>query len=153
MADSDHTKSDVLVTSIVIFGLILVRLNLTIIDPLISIIIALIIIKTGIDILKNNFNILLDANVIPTANIYNIVNKIDGVENVHNIRTRGTTSNVYLDMHLVVDSNLSMKEAFNISICCKEKIKESYDEIKDVLIHLETEEGLSDAVEWENSEK
>lgn len=149
MADSDHTKSDVLVTSIVIFGLVLVRLNLTIIDPIISIIIALVIVKTGVDILKNNFNILLDANVMPTANIYNIVNKIDGVENVHNIRTRGTTSNVYVDMHLVVNSNMTMKEAFDISTCCKESIIDSYDEIKEVLIHLESEEGLSDAIDWD----
>ncbi|RAP51894.1 MAG: hypothetical protein BZ133_02080 [Methanosphaera sp. SHI613] len=147
IADSDHTKSDVMVTSIVIFGLILVRLNLSIIDPIISIIIALIIIKTGIEILKNNFNILLDANVIPTANIYNIVYKIDGVRNIHNVRTRGTTSNVYVDMHMVVDSDLSMKEAYEISEQCKKSLIDSYDEIKDVLIHLESEEGLYDAKE------
>ncbi|MDO5825022.1 MAG: hypothetical protein BZ137_02675 [Methanosphaera sp. rholeuAM130] len=149
IADSDHTKSDVLVTSIVIIGLILVRLNLSIIDPIVSIIIALVIIKTGIDILKDNFNILLDANVIPTANIYNIVYKIDGVKNVHNVRTRGTTSNVYVDMHLVVNSDLSMKEAYSISRCCKDTLIDSYDEVKDVLIHLETEEGMDDMVDFD----
>ena len=149
MADSDHTKSDVMVTSIVIFGLILVRLNLSMIDPVISIIIALLIVKTGIDILKNNFNILLDANVIPTANMYNILYRIDGVENVHNLRTRGTTSNVYVDMHLVVDSSLSVKDAYKISESCKKALIDSYDEVKEVLIHLESEEGMDDAVSFE----
>ena len=148
MADSDHTKSDVMVTSIVIFGLILIRLNLSIIDPIISIIIALIIIKTGIDILKNNFNILLDANVIPTANIYNILYKIDGVKNIHNVRTRGTSSNVSVDLHLVVDSDLTMKEAYSISKCCKETLIDSYDEINEVLIHLESEDGMYDEVDY-----
>lgn len=148
MADSDHTKSDVMVTSIVIFGLILVHFNLSIIDPIISVIIAFLIVKTGIDILKNNFNILLDANVIPTANIYNIVYKVDGVENVHNVRTRGTTSNVYIDMHLVVDSNLSMKEAYSIEECCRRNIIDSYDEVKDVVIQLESEEGIYDMVDY-----
>ena len=147
IADSDHTKSDVMVTSIVIFGLILVHFNLSIIDPIISIIIALIIVKTGIEILKNNFNILLDANVIPTANIYNIVYKIDGVQNIHNVRTRGTTSNVYIDMHMVVNSDLSIKEAYQISCVVKQTLIDSYDEVKDVLIHLESEEGMFDAVD------
>ncbi len=145
IADSDHTKSDVLVTSIVIFGLILVRFNLSIIDPIISIIIALIIIKTGIEILKNNFNILLDANVMPTANIYNIVYKIDGIDNIHNVRTRGTTSNVYIDMHMVVSSDLTVKEAYQKACLVKKNLIDEYEEVKDVIIQIESEEGIYDA--------
>lgn len=147
IADSDHTKSDVMVTGIVILGLILVHFNLSIIDPIISIIIALIIIKTGIDIIKNNFNILLDANVIPTANIYNLAYKVDGVENIHNVRTRGTTSNVYIDMHMVVSSDKSVKEAYQISCLVKKTLIDSYEEVKDVLIQIESEEGIIDAVD------
>ncbi|MBE6488238.1 MAG: cation transporter [Methanosphaera stadtmanae] len=147
MADSDHTKSDVLVTSIVIFGLILVRLNLSYMDSVISILIALLIVKTGYDILKSNFNILLDVNIIPTVDICNLLYEIDGVYNVHNVRTRGTTSNVYVDLHLVVDSDLSIKDAYKISESCKQKLYNSYDEIHDVLINLESEEGLNDAFE------
>lgn len=146
LADSEHTKSDIMATSIVIIGLILMYFGLSIIDPVISLIIAILIIKTGIEILKSNLNILIDANVIPTANLFNIISKIDGVEDVHNIRTRGTNSSVYVDMHVVVNSHMSMKQAHDISECCENKIKQSYNEVKEVLIHLESEDGLNDAL-------
>lgn len=149
LADSEHTKSDVLVTSLVLVGLVLMYFDLAIIDPIISFLITILIIKTGVDILKSNFDILIDSNVIPTANIYNIVNKVEGVENVHNIRTRGTTSSVYVDMHVVVNSDLSVRDAHHISKCCEENIKNAYSQVKEVLIRLESEEGLDDVVELE----
>lgn len=149
IADSQHTKSDVLATCIVIIGLVLMHLGLSIIDPILSVIIALIIIRTGLSILKENFNILIDANIFSTTQIYNHVCDIDGVVNIHNIRTRGTKSNVFVDMHLVVDSGISMKEAHDISEKVEEKLKDDFTEIKEVIIHLESEEGMDNLEEFE----
>ncbi|MBE6487942.1 MAG: cation transporter [Methanosphaera stadtmanae] len=147
LADSKHTQSDILATSIVIIGLILMHLGLGIADPIISIIIACLIIKTGFSILKENLNILVDANILPTERIDDQICDIEGVENVHNIRTRGTTSNVFVDMHVVVDSNLSMKKAHEISEIIEKKLKNNFTQINEVLIHLESEEGMSDLEE------
>jgi len=147
LADSKHTQSDILATSIVIIGLILMHLGLGIADPIISIIIACLIIKTGFSILKENLNILVDANILPTERIHDQICDIEGVENVHNIRTRGTTSNVFVDMHVVVDSNLSMKKAHEISEIIEKKLKNNFTQINEVLIHLESEEGMSDLEE------
>ena len=147
IADSNHTKSDVLVTSIVIIALILMYFNLSFIDPIISIVITLIIIKTAIDIFKTNFKILLDANIIDASMIKELICDVDGVVDIHNVRSRGTSSNVFVDMHMVVDSNLSMKEAHDIAEYCEEKIINEIDEVKEVLIHLESKEGMLDAVE------
>ena len=147
LADSKHTQSDILATSIVIIGLILMHLGLGIADPIISIIIACLIIKTGFSILKENLNILVDANILPTERIHDQICDIEGVENVHNIRTRGTTSNVFVDMHVVVDSNLSMKKAHEISEIIEKKLKNNFIQINEVLIHLESEEGMSDLEE------
>lgn len=147
IADSNHTKSDVLVTSIVIIALVLMYFDLSIIDPVISIIITLIILKTAIDIFRTNFRILLDANIIDTDRIKSLICDVDGVIDVHNIRTRGTSSCVYVDMHMVVDSDLSMKQAHKIAEYCEDRITDSIDEVKEVLIHLESEDGLFDAVE------
>ena len=123
------------------------HLGLGIADPIISIIIACLIIKTGFSILKENLNILVDANILPTERIHDQICDIEGVENVHNIRTRGTTSNVFVDMHVVVDSNLSMKKAHEISEIIEKKLKNNFIQINEVLIHLESEEGMSDLEE------
>ena len=149
LADSKHTQSDILATSIVIIGLILMHLGLAIADPIISILIAVIIIKTGLSILKENLNILADANILPIDDLQNHVYGINGVENVHNIRTRGTTSNVFVDMHVVVDSHISIQKAHEISEKIEEKLKNEFTQIKEVLIHLESEEGMDDMEELE----
>ena len=121
--------------------------DLSIIDPVISIIITLIILKTAIDIFRTNFRILLDANILDTDRIKDLICDVDGVLDVHNIRTRGTSSCVYVDMHMVVDSDLSMKQAHKIAEYCEDRITDSIEEVKEVLIHLESEDGLFDAVE------
>ena len=149
LADSKHTQSDILATSIVIIGLILMHLGLGIADPIISLIIVLLIIKTGISILKENLNILADANIIPTEDIQDNICDIEGVVNVHNIRSRGTTSNVFVDMHVVVDSSIPMKKAHEISETIEEKLKNEFTQIKEVLIHLESEEGMDDMEEFD----
>lgn len=149
LADSKHTQSDILATSIVIIGLILMHLGLSIADPIISLIIVLLIIKTGISILKENLNILADANIIPTEDIQDNICDIEGVVNVHNIRSRGTTSNVFVDMHVVVDSSIPMKKAHEISETIEEKLKNEFTQIKEVLIHLESEEGMDDMEEFD----
>ena len=149
LADSKHTQSDILATSIVIIGLILMHLGLGIADPIISLIIVLLIIKTGISILKENLNILADANIIPMEDIQDNICDIEGVVNVHNIRSRGTTSNVFVDMHVVVDSSIPMKKAHEISETIEKKLKNEFTQIKEVLIHLESEEGMDDMEEFD----
>ena len=148
IADSNHTKADVLITSIVIISLILMYFNLSFVDPVISIIITVIILKTAIDIFRTNFKILLDANMIDAEEVINLLSDVDGVFNVHNVRTRGSTSNVYMDMHMVMDSDLSIDEAYDISKHCEKIIMDNYPEVKDVLIHLEGKRGLEDIVEY-----
>ncbi|MDO5825024.1 MAG: hypothetical protein BZ137_02685 [Methanosphaera sp. rholeuAM130] len=140
IADSSHTKGDVLVTSIVLTALVLMYFDLSFIDPVISIIITVIILKTAVDIFKTNFRILLDANMLETEKIEELISGVEGVVDVHNIRTRGTTSSVYVDMHIAVDSRLSVRKAHDISDRCEKIILNAMDEVKEVLIHIESDD-------------
>lgn len=148
LSDSEHIKSDALATTIIILSLIFIQFGYTILDPILSVIIALLIIKTGLSILWSNINILLDKNMLPTDDIKKLVKTIYGVENVHNVRTRGTSSNTFLDMHIVVSNNLSLEHAHQISHCCENTIRSKYPEVKDVLIHIEPEKGIYDEIHY-----
>ena len=106
------------------------------------------ILKTGVSLLKNNLNILLDINIIESDVIKDELKSIHGVNNIHNIRTRGTNSSVYVDMHLVVDDNLTMEQAHQISESCKNTLYEKHPEIKDIVIQLESSAGLSDEINY-----
>lgn len=148
ISDSEHIKSDALATGIIILSLIFIQNGLTILDPVLSIIISLMILKTGVSLLKNNLNILLDINIIESDVIKDELKSIHGVNNIHNIRTRGTNSSVYVDMHLVVDDNLTMEQAHQISESCKNTLYEKHPEIKDIVIQLESSAGLSDEINY-----
>lgn len=74
-----------------------------IVDPILSVVIALVIVNTGISILLNNIKILLDANVIDSQEIEKCVMAVDGVEGISNIRTRGTQSTVFLEFGEIKD--------------------------------------------------
>ncbi len=143
ISDSKHTKSDVFSSLAIIFGLILIQAGLTILDPIISLIIALIIFKEAIEILYHNLNILMDKNIMSSEEIHDVVDNIEGVSSVHAIRTRGTPSNILVDMHIVVDSNLTILEAHNISHNCENALYKKYDNIYDVVIHNEPEQCLN----------
>lgn len=148
ISDSEHIKSDALATFVIIIGLIFVQSGYTFLDPILSICISLLIIKTGLTILWTNVNVLLDKNILSPDDIKTVSLSVEGVKNVHNIRTRGTASSIFLDMHLVVSKDLSLDNAHKLSHCCENEIRKKYPEIKDVLIHIEPEEGLKDEIHY-----
>ena len=148
ISDSEHIKSDALATGIIIVSLIFMQNGLIILDPILSVIISLLIVRTGILILKSNIDILLDINVIDSKDIEKSIENIYGVNNIHNIRTRGTKSNVHLDMHLVVDNNISITQAYHVSKSCKNTLYTKFPEIKDILIQIEPNNGLYDKVHY-----
>ncbi|WP_323736023.1 cation diffusion facilitator family transporter [Methanosphaera sp. ISO3-F5] len=150
ISDSEHIKSDALATGIIILSLIFIQNGLTILDPILSILISLMIMKTGASILKTNLDILLDINIIDCDIIKDELKFIYGVNNIHNVRTRGTNSAVYVDMHLVVDDNLTIEQAHQISKSCKNTLYKKHPEIKDILIQLEPNSGLYDEINYKH---
>ena len=148
ITDSEHIKSDALATGIIIISLIFIENGLTILDPILSLAISLLIIKTGFTIMKSNLDILLDINILDSSEIENEIRNIYGVNNIHNIRTRGTKSAVYVDMHLVVDDYLSITQAHQISKSCKNTLFNKFPEIKDITIQVEPNSGIHDEVHY-----
>ena len=149
ISDSKHTKSDIYATLMILIGMVFIKLGFPILDPILSIVMAIIILKTGLEILKDNINILMDKSVLDENQIRNIIYEEDEIINVHNIRTRGTPAMVYLDMHLVICGSLPLKDAYNIVCKCQKNIKDKIPEIKDIVVHLESEEGLKDEIHYE----
>ena len=148
VTDSEHIKSDALATAIIILSLVFIQNGLTLLDPILSLGISLLIIRTGFNIMKTNLDILLDINILDCDDIKNELNNIYGVKHIHNIRTRGTKSSVHVDMHLVVDDNISITQANQISRCCKRTLHNKFPEITEILIQVEPSSGMHDEVHY-----
>ena len=89
ISDAIHTKTDVYVSLSVILSLIAVKLGYPILDPIISFVISIVIIKAGVEILINSSKVLCDAAVLDPQDVIDLVSKIDGVLDCHRVRSRG----------------------------------------------------------------
>ena len=102
IADSTHTRSDVLVSCSVLAGLILIRSGYVWLDPIISIGVAVVIAWSGYQIFKATVPVLVDAAHAPASRIAEIVRSVPGVHSAHDIRSRSQGGEMFVEMHLHV---------------------------------------------------
>jgi cation diffusion facilitator family transporter len=139
-ADATHLTTDVLTMVGVLVGLIVVRITgLTILDPIIAILVALIIIKAAFDITKKSFGGLMDASlpeVEESAIKSCLAEHSEIVVGFHKLRTRKVGSFRQIDLHLVIPKALHVDEAHQICEHLERHI-EGILESADVTIHVE----------------
>ncbi len=66
-----------------------------------------------------------------------IVRSIAGVKEVHKIRARRVGSDIFLDLHVLVDPSMSVKSAHDLADEVLERIKRELPDTKDVVVHVE----------------
>jgi cation diffusion facilitator family transporter len=117
-ADAAHLTTDVLTMSGVLIGLIAVRFTgIEIIDPIVAILVALLIVKTSVQIIMKSFGGLMDVSLPETEKaaiekcIMEHSNLLIGF---HELRTRKSGSQRQIDLHLVIHKTTSVEEAHNL---------------------------------------
>ena len=61
----------------------------------------------------------------------------DGVQVVHAVRTRHIGSGLQVDLHILVDGNLTVREGHDISEIVKRRLVDQGPDVVDVVVHLE----------------
>ncbi|MHA1713430.1 MAG: cation diffusion facilitator family transporter [Candidatus Ranarchaeia archaeon] len=136
-SDALHTKSDILVSFSVILGLVFSWLGLELADPLIALVVVLLIGKEAYHIFRENLETLVDTSQIDPMKIRRIAMEIPGVIDAHNIRTRGVSDEIFVDLHVVVDPKLSVYQGHDIATNVQKAISNSMTYIKEVYVHIE----------------
>lgn len=137
IADSQHTRSDIYISIGVILSLVLMKLGFVFADIITGAIVGFLVAKAGINIIKEAAETLVDKTKIDKSKIKEVVNQVPGVRGCHGVRTRGTLNHVFLDLHLLVDPLKSVQDAHEIAHIVEEKIKKSFPEVVDVIVHIE----------------
>ena len=137
VADSLHTRSDVFASLGVILGLFAVRMGYPLADPLIALFICVLIIHTGLEIIRESSTALLDRAAIDEKVIIDLARSVEGVCSCHAVRTRGMAEEIYVDLHIEVDASLSMELAHEVGVDVERAIKSRIPEVRDVVVHLE----------------
>jgi cation diffusion facilitator family transporter len=138
IVDSMHTRADIVTSLAVIVALVGVKLGYPVVDPVITLVIALFIAWSGVSIIRQESGILVDEVAIAdTAAIENVVLRISGVQSCHKIRSRGRLDDVHLDLHVHVDGNMTLRDSHLLSHAIQEQVMAALPHVTDVLIHLE----------------
>lgn len=136
-ADASHTLSDALVSIGVIVGLVCVRFGIPEADPIMALVVTVFILISAVEVFARALRTLSDHARIDPAAILTIADGLPGIREVHCIRTRGTESEIYCDLHLLVDSDMSVRAAHALGDELEEGVKQAYPTVKEVLVHIE----------------
>lgn len=137
LADAIHTKSDIFISLSVVISLVAAKFGYSLVDPITAVIIALMIGKMGIEILKSATDVLTDASCLDADKIKEIIAPIKSVKGCHEIRTRGKEGAIHLDLHILVDPDAKTQEAHEVSHAVEGAIKKEFPSVIDVVIHTE----------------
>jgi cation diffusion facilitator family transporter len=137
VADALHTRADVFVSLSVVGGLVAVRLGFPLADPILALVVALVIAKIGIDIIRESSPTLMDGVVMPPDQVEQIAMSVPGVLSCHQVRSRGHDGAVYADLHIQVDAVMSTEQAHALAHEVQYRLHESRPGLEDVTIHVE----------------
>lgn len=138
VSDSMHTKSDIFVSIGVLITLVCVKLGLpAIIDPIASLVVAGFILHASYEIFKSTIDVLVDTAIIDEELIREIIKNFEEVKDVHNIRSRGSENDAYLDMHVMVEPNITVEKSHELAHDIEEMVREKINKNTQVIIHIE----------------
>lgn len=144
LADSAHTKSDIYVSLSVLLGLVFIKVGYPVLDPVISVIVAIFILHAGLEIVLSSVSILCDESCIDSTDIRELVCEVEGVHSCHKIRSRGPHGNIFVDLHVQVDPEMPTHRSHTIAHIVQHRIKEDFKGIEEVLVHVEPSSIQSD---------
>ena len=138
ISDSLHTKCDIFVSIGVLLTLVGVRLGLpAIIDPIASLVVAGFILHASYEIFKSTIDVLVDKAIVDEEAIKEILKSFNEIKDVHNIRSRGSENDVHIDMHIMVEPNITVEKSHKLNHDIEESIRKNINKSAQVIIHIE----------------
>ncbi len=142
IANAWHHRSDALSSVAVAIGVgaaLILNEKWRVIDPILGVLIAIILIKTAIDIAKDAVNELLECSVNEDEKeiLMKIIRKTNGVADPHNLKTRRIGSTIAVDVHIRVNPDLTVLESHTIATAVENGIKDEFGENSFVSVHVE----------------
>jgi cation diffusion facilitator family transporter len=153
IADGWHLRTDVYTSVGVMAGLGIIwlggsffpSLNLTWIDPVAAIAVAGLIIHTAYDLTKHAVQDLVDQS-IPREEKEWMQNYLSSlyptVRSFHRLRTRKAGATRFINLHLALDSKLTVSESHSIGDQIVADFKQHFPHDVDVIVHIEPCDGV-----------
>lgn len=141
-ANAWHHRSDALSsigTAIGIGGAIFFGQQWTILDPVASVVVGAFIVKVAFDLLKNGIGDLMEQSLPDQIEeeILQLVAGIPGITEPHELRTRRIGNHYAIELHILMDGDISLKEAHDKASEVEDLLRRQYGEETHVAVHVE----------------
>ena len=149
-ANAWHHRTDALSSLPVLIAVAGARIfpSWSFLDRVGAVVVSIFILHASIKIIWPGLSELIDVGA-PTETrkkIRDIALKNEGVLQVHDIRTRYISSSIQVDLHIVVEGLLTVREGHDIADDVKARIIDAIPEVLDVVVHVDPpERALRDA--------
>ena len=141
-ANAWHHRSDALSsigTAVGIGGAIFLGQRWTVLDPIASVVVGIFIVKVSVSLLRRGIGDLLEQS-LPDAveeEILQLVAALPGLSKPHDLRTRRIGNHYAIELHILMDGNITLREAHDKASEVEETLKSHYGQETHVAVHVE----------------
>jgi len=139
LANAWHHRSDAISSIAALVGIIGAMLGFPALDPIAATMVAFMIMKVGYELTLGGFRDLMDTalNEKDTQSIQVAIDDVSGVLKSHDLRTRKIGGEILMDVHIQVDSDLTVTEGHEVAERVRRKLIKNYPNTQDVLVHVD----------------
>jgi cation diffusion facilitator family transporter len=137
LSDAAHTQSDVFASLLVIASFVAARNGIAWADLAAAALIVGLVLKAGFEILAGTLSTLSDERRLPPEEVEAVAVAEPGVLEVHNVRSRGPSDDIHVDLHVLVEATMTLADAHALGHRVEKRVRERWPGITDVVVHVE----------------
>ena len=142
IANAWHHRSDALSSigaAIGIGGAILLGDRWTVLDPIASVVVGLMLVKVAVSLLRSSMGELTESSLPADVEreIENIIRSFPDVSEPHNLRTRRIGNRIAIEVHVRMDGNLPLSLVHDRASSIERAIRDRFGSDTHVTVHME----------------
>lgn len=142
IANAKNMRNDVVISGSVLAGLFFgYVLDAPVLDSVAGLVVSIFIIRSSITVFLDSNVELMDGvkDVSVYKKIFEAVDKVPGAGNAHRVRSRQVGNLYVIALDIEADGTISLNEAHKIAEEVEARIKESVEDVYDIVVHVEPE--------------
>jgi len=140
-ADAKHALSDAVSACVVLASFAAVAAGWRSADLVAAAVVCVFIVRTAWHVLSTNVGALTDCAQLDPREVKRIALAVEGVRGTHRIRSRGSNDYVYVDLHVHLDPLMPLQQAHSLSHDVADALRTHFENVKDVVVHIEPADG------------
>jgi cation diffusion facilitator family transporter len=151
-ANAWHHRLDAISSIIVLIGIVGGVMGYQYFDSIAAIIVGFMVIKIAWDLVKDSIKELVDTSIDSgeIKKLTQTLQHVEGVINIHSLRTRTNAHKIIADVHIQVGNYLSVSEGHRIGIMVEHTAKQYMNNITEVIVHIDPEDDEHCDYHYEN---